>query len=535
MPHSKSSFRALTLGAFVLGLSSCGGGQDSPAAADVPAPSLLVLVSVDQLRGDLLERYDTLFTRGVRRLHDEGYRFTNGTHDHAGTTTAAGHASLGLGVHPRTHGIVGNEWWVETDAGVEELYAVADPDSPLLNHPGEEGRSPANMLRDGLADWILAAEPRARVVSISRKDRAAIPMAGRARGHVYWIVPETGEFTTSTYYAAELPAWVTDFNATAMRGLYQDTVWTSTVPEAAKVLTRGDTASYERYHPLTYFPHHGRAEIGERAPDELAPRLNEWVTETPVSDRAGVALAMRAMDELALGRQGHVDFLALSLSATDHVGHNYGPSSREQLDNLLRLDEQLGLLMDHLDATVGAGGWAMAFSADHGVADEPEHRQEQGMAGYRVTQSDRDRIGAMAMAVAAGGGGPDEVAGAVLADSLVAQVLTYASLEGTLPEDTLAALSYRSHVPGRHRSPLGRLGVVVNLREFDMNREYMNGSGHGSTYHYDRWVPIILLGPGVQPGFSPTAVATVDVAPTLAAWARVPTPGDLDGRDIRPR
>jgi len=530
---------ALVVGLFLT--TACSPSEGPGRGLEGEAPTLVVMVSVDQLRGDIWERYDTLFTGGIRRLHDQGFRFSNATHGHARTTTAAGHATLGTGTHPRTHGIVSNDWWVETPDSMEEVYSMRDLDSPLLGYPEEEGRSPVNMFRAGLGDWLLAAEPRARVVSISRKDRAAIALGGKSRGQVYWIVPEAGQFTTSTYFRSDLPGWVSEYNADVMPGLFADTIWETRVPVEARSLTRNDTTEYERFHPLSAFPHHGLAEVGPQdSPEELVSALNEWVSRTPVEDIAIAGLVIRAIDELSLGQNGHLDYLAVSFSATDHVGHDYGPNSREQLDNQLNLDEQLGRLMDHLDAAVGEGRWVMALSADHGVVDEPDlEGPGGGPLGYRVIDSDRDRWRRIAEAAAsgelAGEARSRSVAAALEDDPMVAEVYAYADLEGGEPVDSLARMSWLSHVSGRHLKELGQFGVVVRLPEFYLDRDYLTGSGHGTTYHYDRWVPLILLGSGVTPGVSVEPVATVDVAPTLATWAGIPTPDDLDGRDIRPR
>jgi hypothetical protein len=216
-------------------VSGCGRWPPKP-------PALIVSVSIDQLRGDLVEHYDSLFSGGFRRLLDDGYRFLGTTHAHAKTSTAPGHATLGTGVFPSRSGIVGNSWLERSPEGWRSVYSVEDSLSHILGFPAMEGRSPVNLLRGGLADWLVAEDSSAIIVSVSRKDRAAIGLAGRARGHVYWIIPNQGKFVTSSYYAEGYPGWVERFNLEDMPRIFGDSVWEQTLPLEARGHTRGDTA-----------------------------------------------------------------------------------------------------------------------------------------------------------------------------------------------------------------------------------------------------------------------------------------------------
>jgi hypothetical protein len=204
----------LALLALLLGI-ACSEAKSPESASDSDV-HLGVVVIVDQLRGHLLPRYDDLFTRGFRRLIDGGAGFTNTTHDHAETATAPGHTTLATGVLPRRHGIAGNRWFEQVGDDWRSVYAVSDPTVRILADPGLPGRSPANIRSEGIGDWVRAADPDARVVAISRKDRGAIPLAGHGATQVYWLALEdgVGGFTTSTYYQDELPDWVRDANAT---------------------------------------------------------------------------------------------------------------------------------------------------------------------------------------------------------------------------------------------------------------------------------------------------------------------------------
>ncbi len=497
----------------------------------------MVMVVVDQLVPEQLERYDEHYSGGFRRLLDDGFRFDNATHEHGVTETAAGHATLSTGVFPKTHGIVANDWYEFDAAGeVRFVYAVADSLSPILGIPERSGRSPRNLVRGGLADWVVAADSGAHVVSVSKKDRAAITMAGRAPGHVYWLDAEQGRYVTSTWYRAAVPAWLEDFNREARTRFLSDSVWRSSVPEGLEdAVPRGDRVPYEADGVHTAFPHRF-----DREGDASSPSgFNEWIAERPAVDAATLALATTAARELGMGRDGVVDYLSVSFSQVDYVGHRYGPLSVEQFDALLRLDRLLGEFFAFLDEEVGAGAWVLGFSSDHGVQPVPEYLRELGLPGGRIGGREL-RAAALRVREALSGtadAGSDagwERAAQVLEElDFVADAMTEAELAGEPSADSLVRLQQNSRFPGRMPGPLHRYGVHLEIRLVPGTVEYAGGgTNHGSPYWHDRHVPLIFLGAGVRPGRSDLRVRTVDMAPTLAGLAGVPVPADLAGRDL---
>lgn len=495
-------------------------------------PRLVVLVSVDQLRADLLDRYDPAFTAGFRRLRDEGLSFTGASHRHSGTATAVGHATLSTGVIPTRHGIVGNSWYeVTSDGSLRSVYAVEDTSSHILSFPASPGRSPANLYRGGLADWILEAHPDAIIATFSTKDRAAIPFAGRTRGQVYWISRPEGRFVTSQYYRDSYPSWVERFNRERMPVLLGDSVWSNRVAEELRSLARADAAPYEGDGTHTTFPHL-RA---EEARGSLRQDHNNWAAGTPSPDRAVMELALTAVDSLGMGqREGGLDFLGVSFSQTDYVGHGYGPLSQEQLDNLVHLDQVLGELMAGLDERVGPGRWVLGLSADHGVVDMPEAAAAQGRPGRRVWGAD---VAPMQQIV--------EDARALHPDSLnleglarrleqvdwIDRVYTPADLAGE-PADSFAALFSANVLDDRRTGMVPELGLQILTSPGVLLSSRPTGTSHGSPYWYDRHVPFVLIGAGVAPGSRDDAVFTYDMAPTLADLAGVSAPTDLDGRSV---
>lgn len=503
------------------------------AQAPQERPQLVVLLSIDQMRGDLLDRYADVYTGGFRRLLDQGYRFTVASHAHAHTETAAGHATLATGVFPSRSGIVSNDWTQRTGDAWTPMYAVADSLSPILGVSELPGRSPRNMVRGGLADWIQSADPQARVVALSQKDRSAITLAGRTKGEVYWISPAHARFVTSAYYRSEYPRWVARFNEERMPGLAADSVWEQTSPGWARNLARADSAAYEYDGIHTAFPHLAAVEAG---PDPAA--RNTWAFDPmPRGDVAVHLLAQEAVEALDLGQRGHLDYLGLSFSSTDYVGHAFGPFSQEQLENLLQLDRLLGELFEFLDREVGRGRWVAGLSADHGVMTTPEHLVASGEDPDARRLSPREvntALRAAARDATAGGGSEDEVAERlarlVEERGIVARAYTHRSLTVGEPADSFATLFRNSYFPGRAAGELSPFGVEVRYGYHHLVRA--RGTTHASVYWYDRYVPFLLLGAGVRHGSSGAPVYTVDLAPTLAGLAGVPMPDDLDGRRV---
>ncbi|MDT8342311.1 MAG: alkaline phosphatase family protein [Longimicrobiales bacterium] len=521
---------------------------DREAVAERPA--LVVMVVVDQLRADLLERYAPALDGGFARLNRESLHFTSASHRHASTSTAVGHATLSTGASPGRHGIVGNTFRAALTEGPgapegwsDEVYGVSDPEAPILGFPEASGRSPRNLLAPGLADWMRAADPETRVVSVSRKDRGAIPLAGHVRGEVYWIQDTAGRFVTSSYYRDAYPDWVEAFNRERMPRIMGDSVWARVTPDGHLGLARRDSATYEGDGVHVVFPHR-RAEEASGAP----PRAQYvWAAETPAGDRAVLDFARAAMAATELGRRpGGTDLLALSFSQTDYVGHAYGPGSQEQLSNLVHLDGLLAELFTMLDEQVGPGRWVLGLSADHGVMTAPEWLTETGTPAERLSRDEvrqTRRVAAdAAVAAASPREVPDRVARAVSALPWVERVLVPADLAaaaagdaagaGPLIGDTIADLFRRSYHPQRSWGVLARYGVYVQFRRDVLFRDEPRGTTHGSPWWHDRHVPLMVMGPGVPPGASAEAAYTTDLAPTLAALAGIPFPEEVEGRTL---
>jgi predicted AlkP superfamily pyrophosphatase or phosphodiesterase len=531
--------KAALLG-ILLGAASC---SPAPApgergASQAPAFSgLVVLLVIDQLPQFLLDRYDSLFVGGFRRLLDEGRVHSRAYHEHARTSTAPGHTTLAAGVYPHRHGIVGNSWREPVGGEWVLVENFLDDSEEIVGMPEGRGFSPRALRTPVLADWILEADPAARVLAVSGKVRGAVPMAGHGKHHVYVLNDGYGPaFVTSTYYRDSIPDWVGRFNEGPLAALLADSVWESTVPAAAAGASRPDTVTYERRGAYNTFPH-GFA-VEEEVWAQRTPGFMGWFWRTPMLDEASIAFAIAGAEALGLGRREGVDLLSIGLSATDVIGHTYGPYSREQLDNLLRLDRELGEMFEYLDGAIGRERYMVALSADHGVLAAPEHLRRLDEAAARVPPSDvREALEAMDEVDASSDAELHARRAAVLegrdfvADAMTREELMVVDPSTPLPTaaDSFVVLYRRSFRPDRAISP-GERGVFVRLREGLMVDEAI--ATHGSPYTYDRHVPLVFMGSGIEPGRFDEVAATVDMAPTLASFIGMPAPADLDGRAL---
>ena len=501
----------------------------SAPTAQVPSPpanrpGLVVLVVVDQLSADLFDRYADLYTGGFKRLRESGHSFANAAHDHAITVTAPGHATLSTGVYPSRHGVISNLWLEKSGSGWVPVENIADSTAHIVGVTNARGASPVHLMRSGFAEWLVQANSRSKVASVSGKDRGAIQPAAHARSaYVYWFDGGFKRFVTTSYYHKADPDWVTRFNKALVEGHRADTVWRIAAPASTWSRSNRDTLDYEADGVMTFFPHRYRTE-GDTA------NFWTWWENTPQVDAATLDMAEAMVTSLDLGRDDAPDFLNVSLSATDRIGHRFGPLSREQMDNLLRLDRELGEFFDFLDKSVGRNRWSVVLTADHGVVDSPEDLIARGEYGHRLTAAENktlDSLRARADSSRDKKAAARELVAALKRLSIIGDAWTQEELLAQ-PRDSFALLQRRSMYPGREAGRFSRQGVEFRYRAGIYGAP--KGSGHGSPYWYDRHVPFIFMGPGITAGRDVSKAATVDFAPTVSSLLGIAYPKDLDGK-----
>ena len=502
-----------------------------------PRPRLVVVITVDQLRPDYFERWKSQLSGGLLRLNTEGAVFLEAYQDHALTETAPGHATILSGLWPAHNGILLN------------AEGVQDSTAPLLVVTNGPGASPRRFRGTTLFDWLKTVDPAARALSVSRKDRGAILPIGRAKEQVYWY--QSGLFTTSRYYADSLPAWVRAFNARGLPFKAAGGMWSLLLPDTA--YREDDAEPWENLGRGGVFPH--------RFPVDTA-RAASAVAGTPVIDSLTLLFALEGLEALRLGRRrGGTDILAVSLSATDAVGHTFGPDSREIHDQILRLDRYLGWFLERVQDRVGRDNVLLVLTSDHGVTPFPERtRAKTGAPAYRVSldtlvaavNRDLDRL-------AGGGASPAAPRAWLLFDSgmlmlrdngrfaaLGIRIDSILDVVGTRmravpgiarvdrPADLARADTAADAVARRwlhHLAPHAGVVLVATPRPGSVwGIENLPIAMHGAPTEDDARVPIILWGRGVRRGAYTGRMNTVDIAPTLAAVLGVTPLSLIDGR-----
>lgn len=495
-------------------------------------PSLVVFLTVDQLRPDYLTRWHDQLTGGLRRLVDDGAFAPQGVHDHAITETAPGHASTLSGRFPYSTGIASNS------AGVNTASA------PLVGSDGI-GASPYRFNGTTLADWMVAADPRTKVLSVSRKDRGAILPIGRGKYPVFWYAQASGRFVTSSWYADSLPSWLQAFNAEdRVMNRYADQVWMPLLPESA--YPEADSVPGEMSSGEVNFPH--------VMPDDTL-RARSIVIGFPYMDELTLDAAWRGVRAMDLGGGPQTDLLAVSLSTTDAIGHRWGPDSRELHDHILRLDRMLGVFLDSLIALRGADRVVIALTSDHGVAPNPEIASTWG-DNRRATRVFRDAFDpALAVvspvvrrheldpeAFAFDGQTLEVDRSKVVGKERGVRDLARAfarearKVEGVLRVDViddLATADTVKDVIGRRWlhmfRPGGEVLAAITLQPYSYFGRG-NTATHGSPHDYDARVPIVFWGTGFVKGRVVGDVRVVDIAPTLAQRLGLTPAEQLDGQ-----
>lgn len=506
-----------------------------------PRPRLVVLLVFDQMRADYLTRWRDLFgAGGFRRLMRDGTWFQNCQYTYADTTTGPGHASLATGCLPAEHGIVMNDWYVR--AAAQQVYCV-ESDRHVRVPPGPErppaltskrrktvegAVSPERLLAPTFGDLLKeATRGQAKVVALSFKDRAAALLGGKKADGCYWIDTTTGEVITSTYYRHRLPDWVAEFNRSRAIDRWKGIPWTPlrTDLDFRYSLEASEGRRWKSYYQGLYY-----TAIG-----------NELVAD----------LAERAIDAEQLGRRDVTDFLVVSFSSNDTVGHEWGPDSAEVLDVTLRSDRIVQRLLKTLDSQVEHGRYLLAMSADHGVCPLPEVLRAQGKESARIpikllsahaedflrrtfgrpeekaqwVEASADPWIYLNRALLANRGLDQAAVETELARWLESQpgiLKAYTRtqlIDGPPANDPVGLAVWRSFRADRS----GDVGVV--LKPYYLFDTYLTGTTHGTPHAYDTHVPLLLYGTGIpaqvsQERVCPQAIAAVFARRTGTAAPR---------------
>ena len=511
-------------------------------------PKIVIGLVIDQMRWDYLYKYKDLYTeKGFKRLLSQGYSCENTMITHLPTYTAVGHTGIYTGSYPSIHGIVGNSWFDRATG--KTMYCTADSTVKGIGSNTAEGKmSPRNLFANTITDELrLSNNFQSKVIGVCLKDRGSILPAGHSANAAYWYDDTVGKWISSSYYMNELPSWVNDFNNQQYPDKYMSGVWKTLLPIKDYTLSTKDDVPYE-----------GKVE-GEQSdtfPHQLSLVKDKYVgfKSTPFGNTYVLDFAKKTLENEKMGKGAVTDFLTVSLSSTDYIGHFFGPNSIETEDTYLRLDKDLSGFMDYLDSVYGKNNYLLFLTADHGVANTVgylnEHKLPAETFFYKeLTKELNDSIVAnfnekngvlkiensqiyLNNQVFADGDYKSFVVKNYLVSllnkkSYVSFAFDLKFINQTVMPDAIKSIVNNSFNVGRS----GDIQIIpkpANVEGWNTN----TGTTHGLWNPYDAHIPLVWYGWNIQPGKLYREVHMSDIASTLAALLKIQMPNGAMGRVI---
>jgi predicted AlkP superfamily pyrophosphatase or phosphodiesterase len=514
-------------------------------------PKLVVGIVVDQMRYDYITRYwDRFGEGGFKKLVNKGFNCKNMNYNYMPTYTGPGHASIYTGTTPSGHGIIANEWYDKISN--KGMYCTKDGTVHTVGSDSKNGKmSPKNLMSTTITDELkLATNGRGKVIGISLKDRGAILPAGHKADAAYWFDGgNVGQWISSSFYVEELPNWVQKINEQNNSDTYLEKKWETLYPLESYTASIADENKYEGLF---------KGELASVFPHDL-PSLREsnhnysLIKTTPFGNTILKELALAAIAEEELGKDEYPDFLTISFSSTDYIGHQYGPLSVEVEDTYLRLDKELEELLTYLESNFEKNEVLVFLTADHGVVQVPQYLMDNNLpAGYFEAKAFRSGLTSFLQEkyntdsivadvsnyqvflnhkyIAQNGLDIVLVENAVarfcLSQKGVAKALTASNLKSNTFADNILANAQR----GFHQSRSGDVLFVLDSGWIPAG--YSTGTTHGSPYRYDTHVPMLWYGAGVKSGASDQYLVVSDIAATLAALLNIQAPSACSGVPI---
>ncbi len=538
------------------------------AFSSQPPPKLILQITVDQLRGDLPDKYmKNMGTGGFRYLKEEGLWYANAHYGHANTETVVGHTSLATGADPAQHGMISNVWF---DRKTGKLtYNIEDSRYHILSNGADvdkstevdasqalassDGRSPANIIVSTFSDELsLNTNAQAKIFAVSVKDRGAVTLAGH-NGKAFWFSKATGEFITTSYYYDKYPAWASSWNKQKKTLAYQDKAWQLLNNQSSYLYGEEDDNSGEM----------DMAGFGRIFPHQYGAAKNKnfgnFLTFSPAGDELTLDFAKAVILGEKLGQDNVTDFLAISFSSTDYVGHIFGPSSLEAEDNMLRLDRTLADLFAYIDQHIGLKNTLIVLSADHGGPETPQHWQKFGIDSSFISPGKWDKAPSIARLKKHFGIGQEliqsffppylylnhevikkkrldlsEVEQAVARELMGIKGVAFAVSSTALSQNQLPdTFLNRAALRNFNKNRSGDILILFQPHYFinDFKGEKM-AANHGGPWNYDTFVPVVFAGSNIKAQRIVRAIEPIDIAPTLSEIMQVTTPSGSSGSPL---
>ncbi|MGY5851640.1 alkaline phosphatase PafA [Salegentibacter sp. F14] len=519
--------------------------QESPQ----PKSKLVVGIVVDQMRYDYLTRFWNHYSKdGFKRMIREGFNFKNNHFNYVPTYTGPGHASVWTGTSPMNHGIIGNSWFNKFED--QFVYCTGDNSVQPVGTADEAGKmSPHRMKTTSVADENrLFTQMKGKTIGIGLKDRGAILPAGHTANAAYWFHGrDEGKWITSSYYMEALPEWVQNFNNSGQTESYFKT-WNTLYDIETYTESGSDVNDFEggfKGKPEASFPYDLeklKMENGNYEIIKISPFGSDLTTD----------FALAAIEGEGLGQDEYTDFLTLSYSSTDYLGHNFGVNSKEVQDAYLRLDQNIAKLLQYLDGKLGEGNYTVFLTADHGAVDVPAYLQSVGIPGgyfndvvftERLQDFVADKFDEEDLIMNVSNGQiffnykklkEAKIKTADLEESIAAYILKQEQIDKVITRSELTAGSYSKGIQsllqnGFNQRRSGDVIFVLNPATITYSK---TGSTHGSGLTYDTHAPLIFYGAGIKQGATTERSEIPDIAPTISALLGIAFPNGTSGKPL---
>ncbi|WP_298780739.1 alkaline phosphatase PafA [uncultured Polaribacter sp.] len=513
-------------------------------------PKLVIGIVIDQMRYDYLTRFSDRYSEhGFKRILNNGFSLENAHYNLIPTYTAVGHASIYTGTTPNNHGIISNNWYDKFEK--KSIYCVDDSNYKTIGINGIAGqKSPKRMLTTTITDQLhLAQNMKGKTIGIAAKDRSAILPLGHTANASYWFEgANEGKWISSSFYMDKLPSWVVDFNASKKADAYLSSPWKTLYDIKTYTQSRDDNNIYEglftgEKEPV--FPHD--------IPNLKSKNANySMIKAIPAGNSFTIDFAKATILGENLGKSNFTDFLAISFSSTDYIGHQFGPASVEIEDTYLRLDNDLKNLFNFLDKEVGKENYTLFLTADHAAVHVPAYLQSlkipahyldikkfreftlsitkkyfntidiiENVSNYQIFLN-KQKIESLGL-------NKNEVA-QKLADEIINFDGIYKAVTArTLQTNHFSDGILNSLQNGYNQKFSGDVMMIPYPATLIGGR---TGTSHGSGYSYDTHVPIIFYGNGIKKGVSKKRYEITDIAPTIANLLQIEAPNGTTGKII---
>jgi predicted AlkP superfamily pyrophosphatase or phosphodiesterase len=515
----------------------------------VEKPKIIIGIMVDQMRWDFLYRFEKRYSSGgFKRLVREGFSCDNAYIPYSQTVTAAGHSTVYTGSVPAISGIMGNDWY-DRSLG-KSVYCAEDASVKTIGgSPNAQPMSPKNLQVTTICDeQRIATNFKSKTIGIAIKDRGGILPAGQSANAAYWYDSSTGNWVSSTYYMNELPSWAKSFNDKKIPDSLFNLGWNTLYPTNTYILSDEDDKNYEGKSSADskpVFPHNIAAYVGKNY---------GALSSTPHGNTLTLSFAKAAIEAEGLGNDEYADFLAISFSSPDYIGHQYGPNSIEVEDNYLRLDKELEAFFVYLDKKFGKN-YTVFLTADHGVAHAPGYSKEKKLPGGNMNMSavsaakntmEKFKISNLVESfdnyqyylnykkIDSAGADLDAVKKYFIKELNKDPNIFYAFDISHLQDALLPELVKNKFLNGYHPKLSGDVQIILKAGYLSGSN---TGSSHGSWYPYDAHIPMVFMGAGINKGRMTKNSSMSDIAPTLAALLKIQMPsgnvGDVISEAIK--